>query len=221
MADEWSEEALARAQDRADRVSEAIDGASEARLRAVAQAARGSSKKLVWLQRAADVVVRAVEATGACACKVGCSHCCYISVSVSQAEADAIADFTGRKRQARPEGAQTLLEHLKESEEKGVSERRRRVDDDMAGRPCPFLGDDERCSVYEVRPLACRLHYSVSDDEGPCRLSGSDGGRTGAEVLYLNTLARRAHDAKVLGGHQVVADIREWFPEARARQDLL
>jgi hypothetical protein len=40
-------------------------------------------------------------------------------------------------------------------------------------------------------------------------------------VLYLNTLARRAHDAKVLGGDQVVADIRAWFPEERAKQDLL
>ncbi len=52
-------------------------------------------------------------------------------------------------------------------------------------------------------------------------MSGSGGGRTGAEVLYLNTLARRAHDAKVLGGDQVVADIRAWFPEERAKQDLL
>jgi hypothetical protein len=109
MADEWSEEALARAQDRADRVSEAIDCVPEARLRAVAQAARGSSTKLVWLQRVADVVVSAAEATG-------------------------------RKRQAQPEGAQTLLEHLRESEQKGASELRRRVDDAWPVAHAPFSG---------------------------------------------------------------------------------
>ncbi|MFZ9981444.1 MAG: YkgJ family cysteine cluster protein [Cyclobacteriaceae bacterium] len=26
----------------------------------------------------------------------------------------------------------------------------------MKSSPCPFLGDDNYCSVYEVRPKACR-----------------------------------------------------------------
>ncbi|MBN1575752.1 MAG: YkgJ family cysteine cluster protein [Chitinispirillaceae bacterium] len=30
-------------------------------------------------------------------------------------------------------------------------------------RPCPLLGDDGRCSIYEVRPLTCRIYVSFSD----------------------------------------------------------
>jgi hypothetical protein len=57
MEETWDEAALERAQERADRVSAAVDTQAESRLRAAAKAARGSRRKLVWLQRAADVVV--------------------------------------------------------------------------------------------------------------------------------------------------------------------
>ncbi|NNE27625.1 MAG: YkgJ family cysteine cluster protein [Saprospiraceae bacterium] len=37
-----------------------------------------------------------------------------------------------------------------------------RVDEDgdnvIDGAPCPFLLDDNRCSIYEVRPAACRQY---------------------------------------------------------------
>lgn len=32
-----------------------------------------------------------------------------------------------------------------------------------AGGPCPALGADGRCGVYEVRPLVCRLFAAVDD----------------------------------------------------------
>ena len=32
-------------------------------------------------------------------------------------------------------------------------------------KPCPFLGDDDRCTVYEVRPTVCR-EYPHTDKEG-------------------------------------------------------
>ena len=32
-------------------------------------------------------------------------------------------------------------------------------------RPCPFLGDDDRCTIYEVRPTVCR-EYPHTDKEG-------------------------------------------------------
>jgi hypothetical protein len=42
-----------------------------------------------------------------------------------------------------------------------------RVDEDsdtvMSHSPCPFLGDDNYCSVYEVRPKACR-EYPHTDN---------------------------------------------------------
>ena len=40
-------------------------------------------------------------------------------------------------------------------------------DGDFKGRqkPCPFLGDDNRCTIYEVRPLVCR-EYPHTDKKG-------------------------------------------------------
>jgi Fe-S-cluster containining protein len=32
-------------------------------------------------------------------------------------------------------------------------------------KPCPFLGDDDRCAIYEVRPLACR-EYPHTNKKG-------------------------------------------------------
>ena len=215
MEEKWDEGALERAQERADRVTAAVDMLSEARLRAAAKAARGSRKKLVWLQRAADVVVNAVNETRASACKGGCDHCCHIAVAVSEAEADAIAAATGISREANPVGGQTVLQSLLDGSDEVAAERRELANDRHSGSRCPFLGRDSRCRVYEVRPLNCRLHFSLSDDDRPCRLSGTEGGRTGEEVLYLNTLERRLENARVLGVHQLVADIRAWFPDVQ------
>jgi Fe-S-cluster containining protein len=32
-------------------------------------------------------------------------------------------------------------------------------------KPCPFLGDDDRCTIYEMRPTVCR-EYPHTDKEG-------------------------------------------------------
>ena len=41
-------------------------------------------------------------------------------------------------------------------------------------RPCIFLGDDRLCTVYPVRPVACRLHCSVTEPS-LCRTLGGEG----------------------------------------------
>ena len=35
--------------------------------------------------------------------------------------------------------------------------------DSAVGDPCPFLRDDNKCSIYEKRPLACRMYTCVTD----------------------------------------------------------
>jgi hypothetical protein len=82
---------LARAQARADRIQATLDHAAESRLRATARGARTSRLRVVWLQRAADVVGKAVEQAGGVACRKGCAHCCHIPVLLTTAEADEIA----------------------------------------------------------------------------------------------------------------------------------
>ena len=89
------------------------------------------------------------------ACKAGCSHCCSMTTMIYEHEAVAIAKFSGRAMRRVPR-------------------RRHDVALEQAllhfGTPCPFLVDF-KCSVYEVRPLLCRLHHSLNDDAAACDLA--------------------------------------------------
>lgn len=207
---------LARAQARADRIQATLDHAAESRLRATARGARTSRLRVVWLQRAADVVGKAVEQAGGVACRKGCAHCCHIPVLLTTAEADEIARVTGRPRVSNPQHGLRMAGVFKASDSGQLLQAAHtQAQARHTGRPCSFLQGDQTCGIYDVRPLTCRMHFSLSDDEGPCRLSGTEGGQTGAEVVSLNVMARRVDDAVTLGAGQVVADIREWFAVER------
>ena len=90
-------------------------------------------------------------------CSKGCSHCCHMWVSVSAPEALVLA------ARLRTEGRDLapILAKAKLTQD---------MDFDARGRfvaPCPLLGDDHGCSVYDARPLACRT--ATSADADVCR----------------------------------------------------
>ena len=90
-------------------------------------------------------------------CKAGCAWCCYQSVEVTIPEAILIAARLAAEddpRRTRVAEAAATLGGLD-------AEARRRT-----GKPCPLLVDN-RCSVYEDRPLMCR-GLMAADDEA-CR----------------------------------------------------
>jgi hypothetical protein len=90
------------------------------------------------------------------ACHTGCAHCCYQAVGVSAPEALAIYEH--------------LRATLSDAELDAVGRRVRQADDRTRGMSsderfspalaCPFL-EAERCSIYDVRPLACRGQNSL------------------------------------------------------------
>src|SRR5690606_36919700 len=88
---------------------------------------------------------------GSVACKAGCDHCCYQPVGVTAPEALAIFDHLKQTRSV--EALAQLTAH--------VAKRHEQTRDLSAAerfspeQPCPFL-ESGHCSVYEVRPLACR-----------------------------------------------------------------
>jgi hypothetical protein len=94
------------------------------------------------------------------ACHSGCAHCCYQAVGVSAPEVFAIYEHLRT----------TLSVHQLDS----VAQRIRDADDRTRGMtsaerlapdlPCPFL-EDQRCSIYAVRPLACRGANSLDATE--------------------------------------------------------
>lgn len=75
-------------------------------------------------------------------CKRGCSHCCYVNVSITAYEALYIEETTGHKI--------TNGEHKKRG--------------DYTLTPCHFLKDNE-CSIYESRPMACRVFGAFDSPE--------------------------------------------------------
>lgn len=71
-----------------------------------------------------------------------CGNCCQsISPAVNDKDIDRIARFLKKKP------SEVLIQYFKLDEE---------GDYIFPSQPCPFLGADNYCSIYKVRPKACR-----------------------------------------------------------------
>lgn len=116
------------------------------------------------------------------ACTAGCSACCSIQVELDSEEADLIYEVT------RDKGISLDRERLKEQASFSLSDYQKNF---FSGKSrCALLGEDNRCRIYESRPIACRLHISVSEPslceptpEGEAR-DHLKIGRLTAEILY-------------------------------------
>jgi Fe-S-cluster containining protein len=72
-----------------------------------------------------------------------CANCCKtMPPAVTEEDSRRIAAHLGMAEEA------FVAAYLVEDEEKGG--------DCMKAAPCPFLGEDDRCTIYAVRPQACR-----------------------------------------------------------------
>lgn len=97
-------------------------------------------------------------------CKKGCSWCCYQSVQLNGVEAKHFwpllkrdGNFVEQRRVFLELSAEGKLHQRNYARRLGMKKAR-----------CPFLSDEETCSVYEKRPLVCR-YYTVYDDPKECR----------------------------------------------------
>jgi len=102
---------------------------------------------------------------GSVACKAGCDHCCHQPVGLTPPEALAI--FAYLRQTLAAEALVTLAARLaeRERETRGLSSAQRFAPE----HPCPFL-EHGTCSIYEVRPLACRGMNSLDAEECKTRL---------------------------------------------------
>lgn len=113
-------------------------------VRSIAAGEMSSRQRLAKLRALADRIGVAVAPDAACA--QGCSDCCHIRVEVTRWEAEQIARERGLHMRAVRGSAD---------------------EQDVFGRSCGFLSEG-RCTIYEARPLACRLHHSIGPDATMC-----------------------------------------------------
>jgi Fe-S-cluster containining protein len=125
------------------------------------------------------------------ACRKSCAHCCHIPVLISPLEAQVMAEDL-KLRAAKP----TLA--LEATHEPGYHD------------PCVFLRGSS-CSIYAHRPLICRVHLNMDADALLCELVEG----AGIPVPYANSQQIQMVYAQ-LGGASGLADIRDFFPQARA-----
>lgn len=117
-------------------------------------------------------------------CKKGCSHCCYIPVSISELEVEYIEQSLKTKRNAFSKYDKTQ------------------------DKPCPFLKNNA-CSIYDVRPFVCRRHVVLTKSSYWCELE-----RCNQEIMpLLNfTEIQKSYYYIINGsGKDKIFDMRELF----------
>jgi len=144
--------------------------------------------KLNLLKKAADRINAA--ALPRSACRSGCSHCCNISAVINQVDADAIGRAIGIKPKKLKSGRP------------GLSSRER-----WFGIPCTFLVKG-RCSIYQDRPIACRMMFNMADSPYFCdtRIPPDE-----SHVTMLNLKQLEEGYVKTFIDYDW-GDIRDFFP---------
>ena len=118
-------------------------------------------------------------------CRQGCTYCCYHYVAVSLAQGIVIVDYLYRNKALLKQFLDNYETWCKDGEAISDSIDRIRIQALQSSVPtdqimadtrslskqyldshiaCPFLADD-KCSIYEVRPMSCSSHHSVSPPE--------------------------------------------------------
>ena len=151
------------------------------------------SIKLQEILRTADLILSKAGEYAACA--RGCGHCCHVHVPIADFEAQYIGDHIVV--------APIALKHSMRHERAEFS----------GATPCVFLKNGE-CSIYEHRPLTCRMHLNFDMDEFWCRHENWNKPEAVIPRPNINALMDAYH---LLGGkaQPLVADIRDYFPHGK------
>ncbi|RQH12700.1 YkgJ family cysteine cluster protein [Bradyrhizobium sp. RP6] len=123
------------------------------------------------------------------ACRQGCSFCCHQNVEVSIAEAILIAVEMGLSGNKQGDILDQCAEEMANL-------------DDLAraktGKPCPLLDATGSCSIYEVRPLACRSYFAP--DAANCKAAFDSAVHGNGEVRPVSHGMPQIMGCAVRGG---------------------
>lgn len=133
-------------------------------------------------------------------CRSGCAACCRVMVATTRGESELLRD---RIQKTPPPQRSGWNEAIRERN--GLLEEISRRSDppsdltrleglidtcesyERENRPCPFLGPDRMCQVYEDRPLLCRICWVLTDPKD-CEPG------EGPPVKFRTAVFQRAHE---------------------------
>jgi len=74
---------------------------------------------------------------------------------------------------------------------------------------CPFLSEEGRCEIYDIRPLACAGYYTINNTPDDCKNPKGD-------IVFINQMSLIKHlDQKqmqiIMGEKEDIIDILDMF----------
>ncbi|HJA78709.1 YkgJ family cysteine cluster protein [uncultured Desulfovibrio sp.] len=142
-------------------------------------------------------------------CKEGCSDCCHALFDLSLVE----AMYLNRAFQAHfgygPERS-AILERASETDRQLTRLKRDLFREEKAGKSaedimaeaarvksrCPLLGEDDRCLLYEARPITCRIYgvpTSIAGKGHVCGFAAFEKGQS-YPTVHLDKIQDRLAD---------------------------
>ena len=92
-------------------------------------------------------------------CEKGCAHCCHTGVAATQVEWDGILNNVMENNVDLGEvieRSKRTIDRVRETLQSKKSLEQIDWHRLVINQPCPFLGEDHACIIYEDRPLDCR-----------------------------------------------------------------
>lgn len=156
-------------------------------------------------------------------CKEGCSDCCHALFDLTLVEALYINQrfdemMSGPAREAllaRADEADRAVHRLKrqayKDHEGGRSEQEILEEMALQRVRCPCLDDQERCLIYDARPITCRIYgipTVIGGKAHTCGVSGFSPGKT-YPTLKLDAVYQRLYDIS----SELAIGIRSRYPK--------
>lgn len=142
-------------------------------------------------------------------CKVGCSDCCHALFDLTLIEALYIKAkfderFQGEERELiieRANNADRTIYKLKRQAYKDHESGKKSENEILEAMAmqkvrCPALNDDDKCAIYDVRPLTCRIYGIPTVIGGKAHTCGISGFKEGESypTLRLDAVYQKLYD---------------------------
>lgn len=132
-------------------------------------------------------------------CEVACADCCHAPFDVSLVEAMYI-NKRFNELYPKGDGRYALTEAANRSDREHYRLKHKAWKAHKAGVPdekivadfakerirCALLGEDDRCGMYDVRPVTCRLYGTPLNIGGQMRVCGKSGFAPGGKYPAVN-----------------------------------